>query len=115
MLPLPVVGGSEQLPLPERRIDFGGRGRPEPVAVVDLNQEQAAATSDCDPPSTFRHRGPLATKFVAALAAAGGAAARAIGCGRRRRASDRPGRSAVPEADDTASGIAAKIPEQEVR
>ena len=50
-----VVGGTEQLPLSERCIDFGGCGGPEPVAVVDVDQEPAVAVSGGDAPSPLRH------------------------------------------------------------
>ena len=50
-----VVGGSEQLPLSPRRIDFGGCGGPEPMAVVDVDQEQPGTVSGGDAPSPFRH------------------------------------------------------------
>ena len=51
-----VVGRSEQLSLPERRIDLDdGRG-PEPATVVDLNQEQAGPTRSCvHAPSALSH------------------------------------------------------------
>ena len=50
-----VVGGAEKLSLSERRIDLGGGRGPEPLAVVDLDQEEASARSCAHAPSALSH------------------------------------------------------------
>jgi len=44
-----------ELSLSERRIDLGGGRGPEPLAVVDLDQEEAAARSCTHAPSALSH------------------------------------------------------------
>ena len=50
-----VVGRAEEFSLSERRIDLGGGRRPEPLAVVDLDQEEASGLSCAHAPSPFSH------------------------------------------------------------
>ena len=54
-IPGGIVGCAEELSLAERRIDLGGSRGPEPAAVVDLDQEQSAATSGGHAPSPLSH------------------------------------------------------------